>query len=203
MKTTDTCENNDTESLENICDDLWILRLMNQRQNRYLERVHDSFIQDRFNFCGLKEKVDSFEDSYQAIQDQKPSKNFEAETNLYLLIHQRYIFTKNGADNVLDRVLSKEYGTCPKYGCKNAPLIPIGLSNQIGKSKTMGYCYNCNNLFEPRGSLRKLDGSAWGTGFAHFLVLTYPYHFEKKPIKEYVPKLFGFQIAEPEENDSS
>lgn len=200
---TDTCENNDSEYSGNVCEDLWILKFMNKRQNRYLERVHDSFLQDRFNFYGLKEKIENFEEGYLAIHDQKPSKNFENESNLYFLIHQRYIFTKTGADNVLDRVMNKEYGTCPRHGCKNTPTIPIGLSNQIGKSKTFIYCHNCNNLFEPRGSLKKLDGSAWGTGFAHFLILTYPYQFEKTPIKEYIPKIFGFKVSEPDENDSA
>lgn len=176
---------------------------MNKRQNRYLERIQDSFLQDKFNFYGLKEKIESFDDAYLAILDQGPSRNFPAESILYLLAHQRYIFTKTGADNVLDRVLNRDYGTCPRYGCKDIPLIPIGLSNQIGKACTMAYCHNCNNLFEARGSLKKLDGAAWGCGFAHFLVLTYPYQFEKKPFREYVPKIFGFRVSEPEDDDSS
>lgn len=200
---TDTCEVNESDTTEEAYDDLWVLRFMNKRQNRYLERIQDSFIQDRFNFYGLKEKVENFEEAYLAIQDQKPSKNFNSESMLYLLAHQRYIFTKTGADNVLDRVLNKEYGVCPRFGCKDIPLIPIGLSNQIGKAYTLTYCHNCNNLFQPKGSLKKLDGAAWGVGFAPFLVLTYPYQFEKKPYREYIPKIFGFAVTEPEENDST
>lgn len=199
---TDTYEKNESEFTEKIYEDLWVLKFMNERQNRYLERIQDCFLQDRFNFYGLKEKVEDFEDAYLVIQDQKESKNFEDEAKLYLLAHQRYIFTRTGADNVLDRVLNREYGICPRYGCKDVPLIPIGLSNQIGKSSTMVYCHNCNNLFEPRGSLKKLDGAAWGSGFAHFLILSYSYQFKKTPIKEYVPRIFGFKVAEPEENDS-
>lgn len=199
---TDTCENNDSENTDQAFYELWILKLMNQRQNRYLERIQDSFIQDIFNFYGLREKVDDFEDAYLAIQDQKPSKNFQKELMLYILAHQRYIFTKTGSDGMLDRVLNKEYGGCPRYGCKGTPLIPIGLSNQYGKSNTMVYCHNCNNLFEAKGSLKKLDGAAWGSSFAHFLVLTYPYQFEKKALSSYIPKIFGFAVAEPEENDS-
>lgn len=198
----DTCENNESGDTEEDFNDLWILTFMSKRQNRYLERIEDSFLQDRFNFYGLKEKVEEFEDAYMAIQDQKPSKNFEMESNLYLLAHQRYIFTKTGADNVLDRILNKEYGTCPRYGCKDIYQIPIGLTNQIGKSYTMAYCYNCNNMFEPRGSLKKLDGAAWGNSFAHFLILTYPYQFEKRSFRAYTPKIFGFVVTEPEENDS-
>ncbi|KAM0681548.1 hypothetical protein GINT2_000061 [Glugoides intestinalis] len=199
---TDTYEKDESEFSEKIYEDLWVLKFMNERQNRYLERIQDSFLQDRFNFYGLKEKVADFESAYLAIQDQKESKDFENEAMLYLLAHQRYIFTRTGADNVLDRVLNKEYGLCRHYGCKNIPLIPIGLSNQIGDSSTMTYCHNCNNLFEPRGSLKKLDGAAWGTSFAHFLVLSYSYQFKKTAIEEYIPRVFGFRVSEPEENDS-
>lgn len=200
---TDTGDNNDSDATMADYEDLWVLRFMNQRQNRYLERIQDFFIQDRFNLHGLKEKIEGFEDAYLAIQDKKPSRDFEREGIVYLLAHQRYIYTKVGADNVLDRVLNREYGICPRYGCKDISLVPIGLSNDVGKHGTMTYCHNCGNLFEPRGSLRKLDGCAWGNGFAHFLILSYPYHFEKKTAEPYIPRIFGFQIAKSEDNDSA
>lgn len=197
---TDTGENNESSSSVGGYQDLWVLNFMNKRQNRYMERIQDFFILDRFNLQGLSDKVENYEDAYLAILDQKPSKSYETEEKVYLLAHQRYIFTKIGADNVLDRVLNKEYGTCPRFGCENAVLIPVGLSNDIGQHETMVYCYNCVNLYEPKGSLKKLDGCAWGIGFPHFLVLSYPYHFEKKPYQPYVPRLFGFKISEPKDN---
>lgn len=198
---TDTGDNNDLSSSVGDYQEFWVLNFMNKRPNRYLERIQDFFILDRFNLQGLSEKIEGFEDAYLAILDQKPSKNYESEEKVYLLAHQRYIFTKIGADNVLDRVLNREYGLCPRYGCDKIVLIPIGLSNDFGHSGTMLYCYNCSNLFEPKGSLKLLDGSAWGASFPSFLILSYPYHFEKKSYDKYTPRLFGFQIAESKDND--
>lgn len=196
-------DNNDTDVSSEIYDDLWILKFLSKKRNRYLERIPDLFLEDKFNLFGLKEKVKTFEDSYLAILNTKPSKDFDEESKLYLYIHQRYIFTKMGAENVLDRVISLEYGSCQKHGCDDYPLIPGSISNEFGDSPTMLYCHNCGNLYESRSSLRRLDGCAWGTGFPHFLILSYPYHFEKKQSVPYVPKLFGFQISEPEDNDSN
>lgn len=199
---TDSFTNKESNSSSTQCDDVWVLNFLTKHQNKYLERIQDSFLEDRFNFYGLKEKLENYEDSLLAIQNVKPSRNMEEEGRLYLYAHQRYIFTKAGAESVLDRVLDNEYGTCPRHGCGNYPVIPIGLSNECGKSNTKVFCRRCENIYEPKGSLKKLDGAAWGTGFCHFLILSYSYQFEKKPFVQYVPKLFGFQISEAEDNDS-
>lgn len=200
---TDSFTNKESSSSSTQGDDVWILNFLSKQQNKYLERIQDSFLDDRFNFYGLKEKVENFEDSYMAIQNTKTSKNIEDEGKLYLYAHQRYIFTKAGSESVLDRVLDKEYGSCPIYGCDGSPVIPVGLSNEYGKYNTKVYCHNCGNVFEPKGSLKKLDGCAWGTGFCHFLILSYSYQFDKKPLVPYTPKLFGFKLSELEDNDSA
>jgi casein kinase II subunit beta len=194
--------NIESTSSSHQCDDMWMLNFLSLQENKYLERIQDSFIEDRFNFYGLKDKLDGFEDLYMVIQNAKPSKNFEEEGKLYLYAHQRYVFTKLGCESVLDRVLEKEFGSCPKYGCEGIPVIPIGLFNEYGKGKSKVYCHNCECIYEPKGSLKKLDGCAWGSGFCHFLILSYPYQFEKKKLVQYVPKLFGFVLSELDDNDS-
>jgi len=183
-------------------DDFWIIRFMSHRKNRYLDRIQDSFVQDRFNFHGFKEKIEEFEKAYLAIRDKIPSRDFATESLVYLLAHQRYIYTKTGLDNILDKVLNKEYGICNKLGCKDIPYIPTGLVNEPGKLGTRVYCFNCEGIYEPHGTLKHLDGCAWGIGFAHYLILNYPYHFERRERVEYVPRVFGFQLAEMEDNDS-
>lgn len=193
----------DSDDTSKSYEDSWIVRFMTDKKNGYLDRIPDFFLQDRFNLYGLKEKIEDFEDAYQAIQDRKESINYDTESTVYFLIHQRYVCSKQGMETILERVLNWEYGTCSRIGCRDVPYIPIGLSNEPRKSSTKLFCYNCSGLYEPRGSLKKLDGCAWGTGFAHFLILSFSYHFEKKAAEQYVPRVFGFQIAEPDEYDSS
>ena len=193
----------DSSNGESSYDDLWIVKFLNQKENKYLERIQDNFLCDRFNFYGFKEKIDKFEQAYSAIQDMEESTDPFTESVVYLLAHQRYIYTKAGLDSILNRVLNREYGTCSKYGCEGVPFIPTGLTNEPNKMKTKVFCQNCNTLYEPRGSLRNLDGCAWGIGYAHFLILTYPYNFEKKKEVIYVPRVFGFQLHRRDNNDSN
>ncbi len=188
---------------EKSYEDSWIVRFFSIKKNRYLERIQDSFLQDKFNFYGLSSKVENFNEAYLSIQDISESSDFENESIVYFLAHQRYIYTKTGMENILDKVLNWEFGKCCRMGCKDIPYLPLGLSNDYGKSETKVYCYNCENIYNARGNLRKVDGSAWGTSFAHFLILSFPYHFEKKQSEKYVPRIFGFQISEVDENDSS
>ncbi|KAI5169618.1 casein kinase II subunit beta [Pancytospora epiphaga] len=192
----------DTETTSLGYEDTWTSRFMENRENRYLSGVHDGFLQDRFNLFGLKEKIEDFEEAYLAIQNKRATKCPETEAVVYYLIHQRYIYTKGGLSSIIEKVLNREYGKCHRIGCCEIPLIPIGLSNEPRKAGTKAYCYNCNNIYEPRGSLKQLDGCAWGTGFAHFLILTYPYHFAKKSYETYVPRIFGFKVAEEDDFDS-
>lgn len=198
----DTMENK-YEFSEKSYEDTWIVRFFSIKKHRYLERIEDSFLQDNFNLYGLNEKVANFKETYMSIQDVANSNDFENESILYLYAHQRYICTKNGMENMLDKVLNFEFGRCGRKGCVDVPLVPLGLSNEYGKYETRLYCYNCENVYEARGTLRKLDGCAWGTTFAHFLILSYPYNFEKKHSEKYVPRIFGFQVGELDDYDSS
>lgn len=201
MKRIDTCGNSESSESVHNYETHWILRFMNERENRYLEIIQDFFMNDGFNLFGLKEKVENFEEAYRAIKNMAKSKISEAEKITYLLLHQRYIFSKIGSDSILDRILNKEYGTCQRYGCENIPLIPNGISSEHGIHGSMVYCYNCCNMYEPKSSLKKLDGCAWGPGFAHYLIISYPSHFEKKKNFKYQPRLFGFKIYNPEVNN--
>lgn len=191
----------DSEQSSISYDDRWITHFTDKKENRYLCKINETFLADRFNFFGLKEKIEDFEEAYQVIRDKRASFNGETEADVYYLAHQRYIYTSSGLESILDKVLNYEYGKCSRIGCKEIPLIPLGLSNEPRKFGTKLYCHNCNNVYEPRTSLKHLDGCAWGLGYAHFLILAYPFHFEKKAYEPYIPRLFGFRIVQSEDSD--
>lgn len=183
-------------------EDYWIGDFLHRKENRGVVRVHDEFLEDRFNIVGLGAHVRNLERSYNAILDREPRGDFADEAALYYLIHQRYIFTKPGLEAVLDRVMNREYGVCPRWGCESVPAVPIGLSSEPGVCSTKIYCHGCVNVFEPSGSLCFLDGCAWGVSFPHFLILTYPYHFASEDCRQYVPRIFGFRICAQDDNES-
>ena len=68
---TDSFTNKESNSSSSHYDDVWILNFLTKQQNKYLERIQDSFLEDRFNFYGLKEKIENFEDAYMIIQNLK------------------------------------------------------------------------------------------------------------------------------------
>ena len=185
----------DSDSEEGQYSDFWISKFLRNKENLFLERIPDSFLLDKFNFHNLRESVDDFRDCYLALLDQGPSYNFPEESKLYFLLHRRYImFNSQGFEGILDKIKSKVFGVCPRYGCKEEPLIPVGLHNDFGKSKTKVFCNSCLCLYEPRGHLRKLDGCVWGTTYCPFVLLLKKYEFKRKNNKKYNLRLFGFDV---------
>lgn len=199
----DFSSSEDLNSLSQMSyDDYWIGDFMHRKENHGIVRVHEEFLEDRFNTVGLNKYVRDLENVYNSILDKGPRGDFMSEATLYYLIHQRYIFTKPGLEAVLDKVMNKEYGTCPRLGCESIPMIPLGLSNEPNVSSTKAYCYNCVNVYEPKDVLCVLDGCAWGKSFPHFLVLTYSYHFVPREYSEYVPRIYGFRVCVGDGNES-
>lgn len=184
-----------SDSQETEYEQLWLQKFYKQKEHTTLERIPDTFLEDRFNLFNLKELVDDYKDCYAAILDQGPSMNFVEECKLYYYLHQRFItFNKEGMVSVFDKIKNKVYGACGRYGCKEEPLIPVGLYNDYGKSKTKCFCQACQTLYEPSKPLKKTDGCAWGTSFAGYLLMSNPYAFDHENVKEFTPKLFGFDV---------
>ncbi|WUR04097.1 casein kinase II subunit beta [Vairimorpha necatrix] len=200
MKQQNISSNDSSDPLDNA---YWAGNFFSKKEHSFLSRIPDSYMSDSFNLIGLNKKISNIESCYNAILDISESKDFMGETVLYYLVHQRYIYTTTGLEDILERVLNKEYGSCSRVGC-STPLIPIGCSNEPKVSTTKVYCFNCVCLYSPKGPIKGLDGCTWGKYFPHFLLLTYPYKFKKKKLQQYIPKIYGFKIYEwtNEENDS-
>ena len=93
------------------------------------------------------------------------------------------------------------FGRCPRISCCGHKLLPIGLSDEYGVAKIHRYCCCCGETFREWSSTT--DGCAWGTSFAHLLLLTYGKEMleylkgaesEGKYEIEVKPQIFGFEI---------
>ena len=51
------------------------------------------------------------------IEDKSFQEKYKLAVDLYGLIHQRFVQTKEGLNKVLTKFRSKEFGTCPRYHC--------------------------------------------------------------------------------------
>ena len=142
---------------------------------------------------------------------------------LYSLMHQRFVFTKQGMVQMEERLLEGErmVGECPRTLCEKQFLLPCGRHNEPGRSRLMGYCPLCEELYilADRQS-GELDGALYGPTWAPFFILCHlrprfladKYGLEDStlplfkswrvtpPVQDkatYVPRIFGFKLANP------
>lgn len=47
-----------------------------------------------------------------------------------------------------------EFGKCPRVGCKNYQLLPVGLSDLPDQKKVKLYCAKCGEIYTPRVSIQ-------------------------------------------------
>eukprot|EP00866_Antonospora_locustae_P001941 jgi/Antlo1/1941/719 len=196
MSTSDDSIEYSSSSIESEQDNPWIEDFMMLAENRALVRVPQEFIEDRFNLVGLGKDIQNVERGLRVILGDLVDTGACKVRILYYMIHQRYIFTKQGLEEVFERVIQGDYGVCRNIACASAKLIPMGLTDLPEISTVKLYCYNCKLLFHPTGGIERLDACAFGRSFPHFLVMTYKNHFPKSKYGKYIPRIFGFRVFE-------
>ncbi|CAO3592147.1 unnamed protein product [Absidia cylindrospora] len=118
---------------------------------------------------------------------------------LYGMIHQRFITTRAGLNQMYSKYKAGEFGYCPRYHCDRTKVLPCGQHDLPMQSTVRLYCPNCKDIYLPsNGKHSTIDGAHFGTTFPHLFVQTFPDilpppTFEQK---NYVAKLFGFRVNE-------
>jgi hypothetical protein len=120
-----------------------------------------------------------------------------ASALLYGMIHARYIISPRGLDAMLHKLKSCCFGECPRHMCDGQAVLPMGLYDDPQYSHVKLFCPKCGDSYNCNPNQRHIDGSFFGTTFAHLFLL----HFHDvtgivpEPTKKsYVPKVFGFKI---------
>ena len=94
----------------------------------------------------------------------------QESSELYGLIHARYINTANGMAKVYHKFLSSLYGTCPRALCDRQKVLPIGLSDSLKVSRFKTYCPRCEEVYVPKFKVVNIDGAFFGTSFPHHFI---------------------------------
>jgi len=94
---------------------------------------------------------------------------------LYGLIHQRYITSRPGIQQMLEKYEGKHFGQCPRVYCNGAKVLPVGCSDTPGVEVVKLFCPSCLDIYTPPNSrFQTVDGAFFGTTFGCLFFMTFP-----------------------------
>ena len=101
---------------------------------------------------------------------------------LYGLIHQRYICSRAGIQQMSEKYELSHFGNCPRTLCEHARTLPVGLSDIPGDDTVKLFCPSCLDVYVPPNSrFQTVDGAFFGRTFGSLFLMTFPdYDLSKK-----------------------
>lgn len=94
---------------------------------------------------------------------------------LYGLIHQRYITSRPGIQQMADKYDAQHFGVCPRVFCNMARVLPVGCHDTPGVDTVKLFCPSCLDVYTPPNSrFQSVDGAFFGTTFGCLFFMTFP-----------------------------
>ncbi|KAK3115793.1 casein kinase 2 regulatory subunit [Teratosphaeriaceae sp. CCFEE 6253] len=94
---------------------------------------------------------------------------------LYGLIHQRFITSRPGIQQMAEKYELGHFGHCPRVHCNGAKVLPVGLSDIPGQETVKLFCPSCLDVYSPPNSrFQTVDGAFFGTTFGCLFFMTFP-----------------------------
>lgn len=94
---------------------------------------------------------------------------------LYGLIHQRFICSRAGIQQMSEKYELGHFGSCPRSHCEQARALPVGLSDIPGEETVKLFCPSCLDVYVPPNSrFQTVDGAFFGRTFGALFLLTFP-----------------------------
>ncbi|KAK5115986.1 casein kinase 2 regulatory subunit [Meristemomyces frigidus] len=94
---------------------------------------------------------------------------------LYGLIHQRFITSRPGIQQMAEKYELGHFGHCPRVLCSGAKVLPVGLSDIPGQETVKLFCPSCLDVYSPPNSrFQTVDGAFFGTTFGCLFFMTFP-----------------------------
>jgi casein kinase II subunit beta len=104
---------------------------------------------------------------------------------LYGLIHQRFICSRAGIQQMSEKYERAHFGVCPRTFCDQVRTLPVGLSDIPGEDTVKLFCPSCLDVYVPPNSrFQTVDGAFFGRTFGALFLLTFPdYDISKKGVE--------------------
>eukprot|EP01017_Pseudomicrothorax_dubius_P025158 TRINITY_DN2684_c0_g1_i11.p1 TRINITY_DN2684_c0_g1~~TRINITY_DN2684_c0_g1_i11.p1 ORF type:complete len:193 (+),score=55.10 TRINITY_DN2684_c0_g1_i11:380-958(+) len=128
------------------------------------------------------------------LEDEKFLSLYQEATDLYGLIHSRYILTPRGLALMRERMFQGRFGQCPRVFCQAQNTVPIGLSDDLKVSRVKIFCPKCGDVYVPKKKCADVDGAYFGSAFPHILLYTYPDLSPEPPKLGFEAKIYGFKL---------
>ncbi|KAI9759040.1 MAG: casein kinase 2 regulatory subunit [Chaenotheca gracillima] len=94
---------------------------------------------------------------------------------LYGLIHQRYITSRPGIQQMTEKYELQNFGVCPRVACNGCRVLPVGHSDTPGMDTVKLFCPSCQDIYTPPNSrFQSVDGAFFGTTFGCLFFMTFP-----------------------------
>ena len=94
---------------------------------------------------------------------------------LYGLIHARYITSRPGIQQMLEKYELAHFGYCPRVYCHGTKVLPVGRTDTPGQETVKLFCPSCGDIYTPPNSrFQAVDGAFFGTTFPSLFLMTFP-----------------------------
>ncbi|UKK01947.1 casein kinase II subunit beta [Theileria orientalis] len=188
------------------CETLkWIPWFASLEGHEFLLEIEESFVRDQFNLSGLK-NLRNYNGAMSMILGPAPTEEvfmdgkflelYMNATDLYGMLHSRYITTPVGLRRMRDKYQQGVFGQCPRVECQRQNVLPVGFSDNLHNHRIKTYCPRCQEAYVIRsGEVHAdIDGAFFGRSFPHLFLLTFPNLIPDQPPVPFVPKIFGFKV---------
>jgi len=94
---------------------------------------------------------------------------------LYGLIHARYITSRPGIQQMMEKYELAHFGYCPRVYCHGTKVLPVGRTDTPGQETVKLFCPSCLDIYTPPNSrFQAVDGAFFGTTFPNLFLMTFP-----------------------------
>lgn len=196
----------DLEDEEELSEGGWVPWFCSLEGHEFLAEAEEDFIRDNFNLYGLRPKIPHYREALEMIlspetpdeedlQDEAFLELYQNASDLYGLIHSRFILSPRGLAIMREKYLSGKFGICPRVMCERQNVLPVGMSDELRTSRVKVFCPKCEDVYIPKHKYGDLDGAYFGRSFPHILLQSYPDLSPSPSNGNYVPKIYGFKIV--------
>ncbi|KEQ94338.1 hypothetical protein AUEXF2481DRAFT_66450, partial [Aureobasidium subglaciale EXF-2481] len=204
----------------------WISAFCSLVGHEYFAEVSEDFVEDDFNLTGLQSQVPMYKEALEMILDERRHLRMASDLSviessaemLYGLIHQRYITSRQGIQQMAEKYEAGHFGACPRVYCGQAKVLPVGCSDIPGQETVKLFCPSCLDVYTPPNSrFQSVDGAFFGTTFGCLFFMTFP-ELRPTPLPTqptiingfaaenmapglgktniYEPRIYGFRVSE-------